>query len=235
MHHRRVVVEVAHAGAPQLHAVNAVVGGEDEQVAPGGELAGRRGARAGAQVGEQLRRLLRALRDPRLSAVNAVVGHEVDALADGGEPARRGAARSGPGVEHRGVARAAVGGPQLLAAEAVVGDEEGAAARGDQDAIALVELGRVIRDRAGTSRTKVDDPSCAGIGAIGDPQLLATCGVGGREEEPIVPIGIRHGEKGGSEIDVRCDAAGATDGPVRGPEAVEVDEEERLRAARDLP
>jgi hypothetical protein len=117
--------QVSDRDRPELAAVGAVVGSEEDLVADAGEGAGGGGVGAGVDVAEAEGAGGGAVARPGLDAVDAVVGGEDEAAGDVGELLRRGARRAGAEVGDQarggGVPFAR---PQLGAGRLVVDDEE---------------------------------------------------------------------------------------------------------------
>src|SRR5206468_103048 len=115
---------------PQLEAVGAVVGAEEQRAADGGQVRGEGTVGAAVDVLEQHGAGGGAVALPQLDAVGAVAGGEEDDAADGGQVrgrATRRAAAGGAGVDvldQHGAGRGAVALPELVAVDAVVGGED---------------------------------------------------------------------------------------------------------------
>src|SRR5262249_59751804 len=121
---------------PELVAVHAVVGGEEQRVARGGQVVGigavRRavGAAAGTDVLDQDGAASGAVAPPELAAVGPVVGRKEKSITDRGQFAGIGALRisvrgaRGDVLDQDGAGGGAVALPQLHAVGSVVGGEE---------------------------------------------------------------------------------------------------------------
>ena len=173
---------------PQLAPVDAVVGGEEQLPAHGGEVAGAVLLVPGAgrlDVLDQDGAGSRAVGGPQLRAVGAVVGGEEQLPAHGGEVVGGiavvcGAARPDVLDQDRAGSRA-VGGPQLRAVGAVVGGEEQLPAHGGEGAGTVASVPG--------ARLDVLDQDGACLGAVGGPQLVPVDAVGRGEEQPSRHVG----------------------------------------------
>src|SRR5262249_46070028 len=96
-------------GLPELSAVGAVVGREEEGAADVGEVGGIAVARAGPDVLDQARARAAAVGLPELAAVGALVGGEEQGAAEVGQVLRRAAARGVDVLDQRRARVAAVG------------------------------------------------------------------------------------------------------------------------------
>src|SRR5262249_12047532 len=149
---------------PQLVAVDAVVGREEQRAVDVRQAGGRRAGSAGEDVLDEDGASGGAVRLSQFLAIDALVGGGEDQVADGGQLIGGGAvggaaAQSGEdGLDEDGSGNGAVAPPQLRAVDAVVGGE-------DENAI---EVGLAA---GATAAERVDDRDLVG-GEGGDGAIF---------------------------------------------------------------
>ena len=201
---------------PELHAVDAVVGLEEERAVDVRD--GLRGVEVGEREARDLRRaLLRPVAHPEPAAVGAVVGREEELPVGDREVQGIGeldaVARARVDVRDRGSPRGRpVTPPELLAVRPVGGGEQEHPAHVGQHRPEIV--GRA--DRV-APRIEIRDHGGPGGGPVRGPELAAVGAVVGHEEELVADDrqGRRVGARAAGGVDLL-----EQDGPGRGPIAL---------------